>query len=96
MEFETVKEWLDKLIDTYTELKNLKYCNTQIEICGVHDFIQVYSGIEIIADAMGIKLWTKYDKENTEYPYKYYFGYRGYEIMQICEEPLEGVTDGTD
>lgn len=97
MEFETVKEWLDKLVDSYNELKNLKYCSTQIEMCGIMNHIHIYKGIEIIAEAMGIQLEMICDDDiKYKYPYKYYFIYRRYEILQLCEKPLEGVADGTD
>ena len=95
MEFATVKEWLDKLVDSYNELKSLKYCNTQIELCGLYDNIHIHRGIEVIADAVGIKLNVTYDSYS-DYPYRYHFMYRGYEIVQIDNKPLEGAAYGTD
>ena len=92
MEYEAVKEWLDQLVANRNELHNLQFFNNKIEVCGVHDSIQIYQGIEILADAMGVKLNMQRNHEEVyPYPYRYYFNYCGYEIVQVCVEPLEGV-----
>ena len=94
MELKNVKEWLDKLVDTQNELRDLKYCNTQIEVCGIMDHIHIYRGIEKIADAVGAEL-RMIRGDDREYPYRYFFRYRGWEITQIEEKQIVGVTDGT-
>jgi hypothetical protein len=95
MGFKNVKEWLDKLVDNQNELRNLKYCNSQIELCGPTDTIHIFRGIEKIADAVGVELQMICD-DSREYPYRYFFRYRGWEVTQIEEKQIVGVTDGTN
>lgn len=88
MEYASMKEWLDKIIDAKEHLKSLEQFNSRICSYGTSKDIPIEGNIEEVADTMGVQLQetkTKYE----EYPYKYNFYYRGYEIYQLREERLE-------
>lgn len=87
MEYEKIKDWLDKLVDNHKELKSLEDYNNQICLAAVAYFIQIYSGIQMIADVMGFVL-NEEERECTGYPYEYSFYYRGIKFLQINKEKL--------
>lgn len=89
MEYEKMKEWLDRLVANAKEALELSSFGNDVIVTTVHSRnIQIFQGIEIIADTMGIQLEEK-ERGDDEYPYKYGFQYQGVCIFQITEERLE-------
>lgn len=73
-----VKQWLDKLIENRQQAIDLKYFSRSVSVCLTsHKTIQLYRGIEEIADAIGetlhCSIW-----ENAEYPINKWFMYKGW------------------
>lgn len=90
MEFKDVKEWLDANIEHRKKLPEYEDFNEQIQLCTVNkkNTLQVYKGIDIIADVVGAELMQKEDWEDEELPYYYYFMYEGFEVFQLSRERL--------
>lgn len=89
MEYEKIRDWLDKLAELQKEQQQLSFFNSQIATtCGLDD-IQIHRGIEIVADVMGLSL-TETFRKGYEYPYKYSFSYEGVLFIQISTERLPG------
>lgn len=84
---EDVKEWVDALIDNMEERKNLTSFNTQIQAAGVTGDIQIYKGIDVLADLFGVALEEEIYK-GMEYPYCCYFFYRNIKIFQLSRERM--------
>ena len=55
--------------------------------------MQIYSGIEILADAIGAKLVEEVTT-NAKNPLRYYFMYRDVEFYMINDERLPGFAGG--
>lgn len=91
MEYAEVKEWLDRLVQNYNELKELKEFNTSVSICTA-SYVQIFKGIDIIADIMGFHLSEK-DYETSEFRYEYSFMYEGIKFLELCEERMSVCTD---
>ena len=87
MKYTDVKEWMDALIENMEERKNLTCFNNQIRTTSESGDIQIYTGIDILADLLGIELKEE-SLEDIEYPYLYYFFYRGKKICQIKKERM--------
>ncbi len=83
-----VMEWLDSIIENMKEQKALSKFNNQIMICGAKDYIQMFKGIEIVADELGIELQSKPHAGRIP-PYaqkvKLSFDYKGYEVFQFSD-----------
>lgn len=94
MEFTDAREWLDALVDNLEQRKNLTYFNNQIRTTGGTGDIQIYTGIDILADLLGIELEEEIFK-GMEYPYCCYFFYRNIKIFQLSRERMI-VGAGTD
>lgn len=81
MEYQDVKDWLDRLINIKNEAKKAEYFNKNVQaIMYISDEIHIYVGIESIAKIMGVKL------HSVEWEYekiKYYFKYSGVKFFQI-------------
>lgn len=86
MEYEKVKEWLDKLIKNLKEAQENEHFNNQIIAIGPGEKIQIFRGIEIIADVMGVEL--KETRICSIYPFEYSFVYGGVEFHQLSGERL--------
>lgn len=95
MEFCEVKDWLDANIEAIEQLRQLMCLNASIKALPPLDFIHMDTGIEIIADIMGLELKCTVN-EDRKYPYRYLVVYRNVEIVQNEEKPLEGVCNGTN
>lgn len=87
MDKENAARWLDNIIDKQSELKaacrDLTMQSNATVICsGITEWVQIYSGIEALAEALGIELkrgaGNKYDHLT--------FKYRGVEIIQVVEK----------
>ncbi len=88
MEYTQIKEWLDKRVDSILEQKASKDFNNQIKT-DVREDVLVYTGIDIIANAIGAELKEEYLDEVT-YNYKYSFVYRGIEFCGYENQRLAG------
>lgn len=90
MDKERVKQWLDNLVlsrKIYLENEDL---TDEICVCTgtLDDGIHIHSGINEIADVMGLELKEKIFKDD-DYPYTYYFIYDGVKFFQISNRKLE-------
>lgn len=82
MEYQEVKDWLDNLICVQNEAKRIEKFNSNIEAIMVSTpNIQIYTGIEIIADIMGLKLESR---ERTDGDKELYFNYSKTRFFQLC------------
>ena len=88
MEFATVKEWLDAIVENIEEQHRLKNFNADISTFNPDDFVFI-NGIEMVADLMGIKLIEEYDENAETLNYKYHFVYRGIKFQNYYTKRLE-------
>lgn len=81
-------EWLDARVDIYKRDKETANFNNQISAINVTSYVQISSGINLIADIIGVKL--KLEKlKNVTYKYRYSFVYKEIEFAQVSNVPLE-------
>ncbi len=90
MDYEAIKDKLDNLV----EAKNIYDANMRIsnDICVCSQFetgIQLFHGIEELADIMGCELKEEIN-QCSSFPYKYQFMYRNVPFFQISEKRLQG------
>lgn len=87
MEYQEVKEYLDNLIQVREEAKSCECLNSSIQAIMIsYPEIHMYSGIEIVADTMGIRLDSKKLRDGTM---KYFFTYSGTEFFQLGSSDSE-------
>lgn len=80
MEYQDVKDWLDRLIFVRAAEKSYEKLNSSIQaILVTRPEIHIYKGIEIIADVMGVELDSEEKDGNTWYS----FVYAGVRFFQI-------------
>lgn len=79
-----VRAWMDKLVDMVRDYKTLKYYNNQISTCNSFDSVQIYKGIDILADVMDLPL-NESETQDKEYPYNYSVFYHGVRFYQISK-----------
>ena len=79
MEYMEVKEWLDRLIAVNKEIKSLEWYSNDIRVLMHEPIIQFYSGIEIVADVMGLELKRELRAEAVRLSFKY----SGTEFCQV-------------
>ena len=100
---EDIIEWLDSIVDALNITTENNYTlswgklnpdegeyENNIQPCSSHDYryIHIITGIDKLANAVGCDLECKeWDKE---YPYCYFFKYKGVEIFQLEKEALYG------
>lgn len=86
MDYVNIKEHLDKIVDELEELKTLEDYNSQIRFDLNKNFdnhsVMLYEGIDIVASAIGVGLFTKNIKSK-EFDFEAYFEYRGYRFFQF-------------
>lgn len=87
-----IKKWLDNLIEITANYNSSRHFNSQVCAFPMDNTIMIDSGIEIIAGALETKLHIK--NVGGDFPYRYSFCYKGFEIVQYNEEMLEYA--GTD
>lgn len=87
MEYTEIKDWLDKLVDNLQQQNELVVFNNQIKTFYPNNYILISSGIELIAEIMGICL-TEIINKDRKFPYIYHFMYKGICFKQIEEERL--------
>lgn len=93
MEYEELKQWLDWHVDSLRDQRDHAAFNSQIETTESRAWIQLYRGIELAADLMGLTLLHEV-REDQEYPHWYSFWYRETEFVQMGEEPLPEGKEG--
>lgn len=88
MEYEKIKAWLDALIENMEQAQCLRDFNNQLRTINTKErHIQLFKGIEIAADVMGIPLNEK--KVELEYGrYRYSFVYNNTTFTQLTDERL--------
>ena len=87
-----IREWLDALVDVFNKQKELMVFNAEIQIGDQYQYYLMKSGINIVADAMGIPL--SHEKTNNKrWPHEYSFFYKGIGFHQYEEQPLENIND---
>lgn len=88
-----IRDWANALIFHMKHRRTLDKLNSQIETITTPDYIQIYSGIEILADVLGCELLEgeRYD-EYTEY----YFFYQDVRFLKLSRDKLGRYANGTD
>lgn len=82
------RDWLKALITKMEERKALDIFNSQVKTINTDDHhIQLYSGIEILADLLGLEIL---EGGRTENYYAYYFEYGGVKFLQLFKERMVG------
>ena len=84
MEYTDVKEWLDWQIKDAEERRKNEPLNSDICAISTPDEIQMYKGIDIVADILGAELKERRLKEY----YCYYFFYNDVEVLQLSDRRL--------
>ena len=80
-----VLEWLEQVVATHKAyLAALEKRNSKIRFCTING-IHVYKGIEYLAAAAEKKLEVK-ERGCEQYPYEYWFEYKGMLIFQLNQE----------
>jgi len=75
------KDWLNALVENMEQRKSLENMNSQIYTVSTPEHIQIYTGIEILADVLNEELIS--DDWNEKYIVKYFF-FRNVKVMQLC------------
>lgn len=87
MEKEKIKEWLDAVVDIDRKRRGLASPGSGIQLCWSREGTQLHTGIEKIAEAMGLELQHRVE-EDREYPHIYKTVYRGVEFVQVSDKPV--------
>lgn len=91
MEYYEVKEWLDSIVEVIRKQHQLETLTNSIKTHRVDDNCFLHSGIQIISDVMRIPLsFKELNPNESRFPYRYSFLYRGIEFVQLEEKPLFG------
>lgn len=87
------KEFLEKAIELSHQMKTLMSSGNNpdgVELCAIEpDYIQVYRGINILAELFGKELLSEPRTNPEVYSFEYYFEYGGRRILQIDNDPPE-------
>lgn len=96
---EKILEWLDIMVYCIRKIygnRCLELATGKVrEVTLTEEKMQIYSGIEILADAIGAKLVEEITT-NTKNPFRYYFIYRGVEFYMVNDERLPGFSRGEE
>lgn len=85
------RDWANALISHMKHRRALDKLNSQIETVTTPDYIQVYAGIEILADVLGCELLERErDDEYTEY----YFFYQEVKFLKLSRDKLGRYANG--
>lgn len=85
-----VKDWMDTIVNTVlVQKENMEFCN-QIKMLPPDNAYFFDTGIEVVADLLGVPLEYEYQKDRS-YPHIYTFVYREVTFKQVEQQPLEGV-----
>lgn len=85
MEFTDIKKWLDWHVNNLKSRDNMMQFSNHIRMASYPNCIQLYEGIETVADIMCLELME--DGKVEEY-YRYHFLYENVEFSQLSEERL--------
>lgn len=88
MEYENIKEWMDRQVDRTREQTASKDFNNRIRTSADGN-VMFYEGIDIVADIMGIPLAEEI-REDARFRYRYSFLYREIEFLQYEKQRLPG------
>lgn len=80
------RDWLNALVDSMEQRRALDRLNSQIETVPTMDYIQIYSGILVLADVLGEEL-QEYNGRKDEYR-EYFFFFRGVRVVQLSRERI--------
>lgn len=83
MKREAITKWLDYQVDVFNMRHKHRHIpviiegETDLQICGVDDYIHIYGNVPMLADFMGFELdWI--DRKNAGYyPWEVQFKYKG-------------------
>lgn len=89
MEYEEMKEWLDKLVENERERGKLEFFNSEISTTGAMGTISFMHGIETVADVMGLELHKKALNEDYHHGVAYDFEYGGIRFVQFDDSEVE-------
>ena len=81
------RDWLNQIISCMKQRSPFDVFNNQIRTIGSPDDIQLFKGIEILSDLLGLKLQDGGKNENYN---EYYFLFNGVKVFQLSEERLVG------
>lgn len=90
MEYEKIKEWLDLVSEDFRRTNEHARFNSQIRTCHERDDVHLYSGIEIIAEVMGLELRRR-DLPYEEYSHESYFIYNDVKFFQMYRKSEKDV-----
>lgn len=94
---EKILEWLDIMVYCIRKIcgnRCLKLSTGEVrEVTLTEEKMQIYSGIEILADAIGAKLVEEVTT-NAKNPLRYYFMYRDVEFYMLNDERIPKFTSG--
>lgn len=82
MEYQEIKDWLDRIVIMQTAAASYEDFNSSIQAVLLTNKkrIQLYVGIEIVADVMGLQLDSM---DRTDGLTEYFFTYSGFKFFQL-------------
>lgn len=87
-----VRDYLDAVVAVKVEELKLEKFG-QIELIVSPGRVHVHCGISDMAKAVGCDLKEKKYPDQEEYPFEYFFGYKGVWFFQMEKERMEGYED---
>lgn len=94
MEYEVVKKWLDELVKANREANKENVLASSIRaVAAVDTSVLVLSGIDIVADVMGLELEEEPITDDSYFRYSYMFKYDGMRFVQYSRRRLTGYGD---
>lgn len=94
MEYEVVKKWLDELVKANREANKENVLTSSIRaVAAVDTSVLVFSGIDIVADAMGLELQEEILNNDMKVWFSYEFKYDGMRFVQYSSRRLTGYGD---
>ena len=94
MEYEVVKQWLDELVKANREANKENVLTSSIRaVAAVDTSVLVFSGIDIVADVMGLELQEELITHDSDFRYSYTFKYDGMRFVQYSSRRLTGYGD---
>lgn len=81
-----LKQWANKMVKIYNLTNAVSKYSDSVMACepfcgGIH----IYTGLDEVAEAVGKKICIR-NREHTEYPYEYYFKYKGVEFYSLRKQ----------
>lgn len=89
MEYEVVKKWLDELVKANREANKENVLTSSIRaVAAVDTSVLVFSGIDIVADVIGLELKEEAIIGDSDFHYSYTFRYDGMRFVQYSRRRL--------